>query len=76
MKPFHTEFFCDVLALYVKGEPASGGDMKIAPSWQVYNDLRESRPDVIQTLLKPNWKFERSVAEHEIIGNVRTGLRC
>ncbi|PKS06081.1 hypothetical protein jhhlp_007915 [Lomentospora prolificans] len=57
--PFHTEFFCDILSLYVRGEPASGGNIKIASSWQVYNDLCKSRPDIIRTLQAPDWTFER-----------------
>ncbi|KAI0543509.1 hypothetical protein F4679DRAFT_590419 [Xylaria curta] len=55
---FHAEFYCDILAFYVQQEPAGGGMMKLASSWQVYNNLCQTRPEVVKKLMLPDWKFE------------------
>ncbi|KAG8157999.1 hypothetical protein KVR01_012271 [Diaporthe batatas] len=55
---FHAEFYCDILAFYVQEEPAEGGMMKLASSWQVYNNLCQAQPEVVEKLMLPDWKFE------------------
>lgn len=56
--PFHSEFYCDVLALHVRAEPLRGGSLHVASSWDIVNALSHSRPDVVEELLSPQWQFE------------------
>lgn len=48
-----------------------GGESDIISSHHVYNVLAEERPDVLETLTKPNWYVDRkgevSVGEEEYI---------
>ncbi len=46
---FHTDIG-DVIALFALSEAASGGQSYLSSSWQVYNELAATRPDLIQTL--------------------------
>lgn len=55
--PFHTDMFTDLLAFQVRGLAARGGGFKVAPSWRVYNELRASRPDLVDTLAAADWHF-------------------
>jgi hypothetical protein len=48
----------DILAFHIRGLAASGGDFKVASTGYIYNQLCTSRPDVIELLAKPDWKFE------------------
>ena len=56
---FHTDVG-DVVSLFALGEPASGGESQIASGWKVYNELAQSRPDLIHTLAD-NWLIPRYV---------------
>jgi hypothetical protein len=53
---FHTDSG-DVVALYCLSEAAEGGQSKLSSSWRVYNELAETRPDLIRTLAEP-WVAE------------------
>ena len=53
---FHTDSG-DVIALLCLEEAASGGQSKLSSSWKVYNELAETRPDLIRTLAEP-WPVE------------------
>ncbi|KAK7420850.1 hypothetical protein QQZ08_010251 [Neonectria magnoliae] len=49
---FHTDAG-DVIALFALGEAAEGGQSYLSSSWQVYNELASTRPDLIRTLAEP-----------------------
>ncbi|KAK3998133.1 hypothetical protein QBC44DRAFT_354074 [Cladorrhinum sp. PSN332] len=53
---FHTDVG-DVVALFALGEAAEGGQSYLSSSWNVYNELAATRPDLIRTLAEP-WPFE------------------
>ena len=53
---FHTDTG-DIVSLFALETAAEGGVSKISSSWQVYNDLAENRPDLINTLSQP-WPFD------------------
>ena len=56
---FHTDVG-DVVSLFALGEPASGGESQIASGWKVYNELAQSRPDLVHTLAD-NWLIPRYI---------------
>ncbi|KPM45634.1 hypothetical protein AK830_g919 [Neonectria ditissima] len=56
--PFHSDVFCEVLALQTKNCAKSGGNSIIASAWTVYNELAATRPDIIHTLAAENWTFD------------------
>ena len=45
------------MSLFALNTAASGGESKLASSWRVYNELAETRPDLIRTLSE-NWDFD------------------
>lgn len=48
---FHSDrFFADILAFYVKGKAAEGGDQHFASFWTVFNELRRSGPEALKEL--------------------------
>ncbi|CAA7264108.1 unnamed protein product [Cyclocybe aegerita] len=53
---FHTDAG-DIISLYVLETAAEGGTSRISSSWRVYNELAETRPDLIKTLSEP-WPFD------------------
>ncbi|KAF4970845.1 hypothetical protein FSARC_2211 [Fusarium sarcochroum] len=53
---FHTDSG-DVIALFALGEAAEGGQSYLSSSWNVYNQLAKTRPDLIRTLTEP-WASE------------------
>ncbi|KAJ3506628.1 hypothetical protein NLJ89_g6764 [Agrocybe chaxingu] len=53
---FHTDAG-DIISLYVLETAAEGGLSRISSSWRVYNELAETRPDLIKTLSEP-WPFD------------------
>jgi hypothetical protein len=55
---FHTDSFTDLLAMQTRGLAARGGGQVFTSSWKVYNELLKERPDVLRTLVEPNWYFE------------------
>lgn len=56
---FHTDIG-DIVSLFALEEAAEGGTSRISSSWRVYNELAETRPDLIHTLSEP-WDFDGSV---------------
>ena len=59
MKTFHTDTFCDILALQTRNLAVEGGRNLLASSWTIYNKLKASRPDVVELLAQPIWPFDR-----------------
>ncbi|KAL0631035.1 hypothetical protein Q9L58_010111 [Maublancomyces gigas] len=53
---FHTDIG-DIVSLFSLEEAAEGGTSRISSSWRVYNELAETRPDLIHTLSEP-WDFD------------------
>ena len=53
---FHTDKG-DIVSLMALDVAAEGGTSRISSSWRVYNELAETRPDLIKTLSDP-WPFE------------------
>ncbi|VUC37547.1 unnamed protein product [Clonostachys rosea] len=49
---FHTDN-CEVLSFYYKEMPSEGGRTILSSSWKVYNQLAETRPEVLRTLAEP-----------------------
>lgn len=56
---FHTDIG-DIVSLFALEEAAEGGTSRISSSWRVYNELAETRPDLIHTLSE-SWDFDGSV---------------
>jgi len=52
---FHTDAG-DIVSLFCLGTAAKGGESKLASSWRVYNELSQTRPDIIKTLSE-DWIF-------------------
>lgn len=55
---FHTDTFCDILALQTRNRAVEGGRNMLTSSWTVYNKLRATRPDIIDLLAQPIWPFD------------------
>ncbi|KAL2258489.1 hypothetical protein VTK26DRAFT_8180 [Humicola hyalothermophila] len=55
---FHTDTFCDILALQTRAVPLSGGRNLLASSWTVYNALSQAHPHVRELLAQPIWSFD------------------
>lgn len=53
---FHTDIG-DIISLFVLETAAEGGLSRISSSWKVYNELAETRPDLIKTLSEP-WPLD------------------
>jgi hypothetical protein len=53
---FHTDSG-DVIALLCLETAKEGGESMLSSSWRVYNELAETRPDLIRTLAEP-WPVE------------------
>lgn len=53
---FHTDSG-DVISLLCLEEAAEGGESKLSSSWKVYNEIAETRPDLIRTLAE-SWPVE------------------
>jgi hypothetical protein len=48
---FHSDrFFADILAFYVRGKAAKGGDQQFASFWTVFNELRQNDPEALKEL--------------------------
>jgi hypothetical protein len=60
-QPFHTDPDADILAFQTRSIAASGGKCILSSVHTIYNELALTRPDVIQTLARPNWPFAQSV---------------
>ena len=57
-QPFHNDV-CDILAMYVQETAAEGGESHVCSAAQVYNDIAATRPDVIHTLARDDWVFDK-----------------
>ncbi|KAF8079385.1 hypothetical protein FPV67DRAFT_1444519 [Lyophyllum atratum] len=49
---FHTDFK-DIIARFALETAAKGGTSRISSTWKAYNELAETRPDLIKTLSEP-----------------------
>lgn len=49
---------CDVLSLQVRDSANKGGYTYLSSAWTVFNDLLNREPEVIKTLLAPNWPVQ------------------
>lgn len=54
---FHTDVG-DIVALFALETAHEGGVSRISSSWRVYNELAETRPDLIKTLSLEDWPFD------------------
>ncbi|KAL4898549.1 hypothetical protein BDV59DRAFT_206892 [Aspergillus ambiguus] len=55
---FHTDG-ADIVGLLCIAKSLSGGESDIVSTHHVFNTLQERHPDVVQTLVEPNWYFDR-----------------
>ena len=55
---FHTDD-SDIVGLLCIARALEGGESDICSSHAVYNTLRRERPDILKTLIKPEWYFDR-----------------
>ncbi|KAF2655318.1 taurine catabolism dioxygenase TauD [Lophiostoma macrostomum CBS 122681] len=65
---FHADRFSgDILAMHVRhdGGAGDGGDQYVASAQRIYNELYETEPGVLETMLAPNWPFEIKKNHHE-----------
>ena len=53
---FHTDVG-DIVALFALETAHEGGVSRISSSWRVYNELADTRPDLIKTLSE-DWPFD------------------
>ena len=53
---FHTDIG-DIITLFALETSAEGGESFLSSSWQVYNEIAATRPDLIRTLAEP-WDFD------------------
>ncbi|KAJ3525618.1 hypothetical protein NM208_g11563 [Fusarium decemcellulare] len=58
--PFHTDMGCDILSLQVRNSAEKGGYTYLSSAWTVFNDLLHNEPEVVKTLLAPNWPVQLS----------------
>ena len=45
--------------MYVQEQAVEGGESHLASCAQVYNEIASTRPDVIHTLARPTWIFDK-----------------
>ncbi|KAJ6151414.1 hypothetical protein N7470_007011 [Penicillium chermesinum] len=55
---FHTDG-SDIVGLLCIAKSLSGGESDIVSTHHVFNTLQERHPDVVETLVTPNWYFDR-----------------
>ncbi|KAK7414352.1 hypothetical protein QQX98_006794 [Neonectria punicea] len=58
--PFHTDMGCEILSLQVRNSASKGGNTCLTSAWWVFNDLLNREPEVVKTLLTPNWPIQLS----------------
>ncbi|EQL02350.1 taurine catabolism dioxygenase TauD [Ophiocordyceps sinensis CO18] len=58
--PFHTDMGCDMLALQVRQSARTGGYTYLTSAASVFNHLLREEPEVVLTLLTPNWPVQIS----------------
>ncbi|KAK6515144.1 hypothetical protein TWF506_007489 [Arthrobotrys conoides] len=52
---FHNDHVCDVISIFCLSPPASGGQVRLASASKTYQDIVETRPDLIPVLAESNW---------------------
>jgi hypothetical protein len=57
LQSFHTDEVGDILAFQDRSTIKHGTRAVLAYFYAVYNTLAATRPDVIETLAKPDWLF-------------------
>lgn len=67
LKPFHGDILTDILGLYYIDVSYKGGDIRLASSWAIYNELVATRPEVIQALAKEDWIHDTYVKRQPAI---------
>ncbi|KAK3312017.1 hypothetical protein B0H66DRAFT_486618 [Apodospora peruviana] len=55
---FHTDTFCDILALQTRTCAAEGGRNILTSSWTVYNKVMALAPELRELLAQPIWPFD------------------
>ncbi|KAI1326690.1 Clavaminate synthase-like protein [Xylariaceae sp. FL0255] len=55
---FHTDPFCDILAMQTRSCAAQGGNHIVASTLKIYQTLLAERPDLIPVLAAPDWPFD------------------
>lgn len=67
---FHTDVG-DIVSLFMLNEASTGGQSQLASSWRIYNELAQTRPDLIK-VLADNWEIPRYElhAPNDINGNL------
>jgi len=55
---FHSDLYCDILALQTRGCAAVGGNHIITPTYKIYNELMMKRPDLVEVLARSEWCFD------------------
>jgi len=55
---FHTDTFCDILALQTRNNASAGGKNLLSSSWTIYNELMRSHPHLRELLAQPIWAFD------------------
>ena len=55
---FHVDD-CDIVGLLCIARALEGGESDLVSTQEVWNTLQRERPDVAETLTKPNWYFDR-----------------
>ncbi|CAP61354.1 uncharacterized protein PODANS_3_10500 [Podospora anserina S mat+] len=55
---FHTDTFCDILALQSRSNAMEGGATLVSSTWTVYNKLQKEHPDLCELLARPIWPFD------------------
>ncbi|RXW23662.1 hypothetical protein EST38_g2214 [Candolleomyces aberdarensis] len=50
---FHTDQGADIVSLFALETAKEGGVSRIGSSWRVYNELAETRPDLVRKLAEP-----------------------
>lgn len=57
LQPFHNDT-CDVLCMYAMDRSRTGGRSMLASTAYVYNEIAQSRPDLIHILSENAWPFD------------------
>ncbi|KAK0736514.1 hypothetical protein B0T21DRAFT_181456 [Apiosordaria backusii] len=55
---FHTDTFCDILALQSRNNAEIGGNTLLSSTWTIFNKLQKSHPEVCKLLAQPDWAFD------------------
>jgi hypothetical protein len=58
---FHSDRFSgDILAMHVRndGGAGAGGEQYVASFWRIYNELLQTDPEALETMVESNWPFE------------------